>query len=275
VATANADGPNAVRQIETVRRIEEALEAAAEAVSGFIPGKTKAEYKPGQDPVTEADHTANRILRQILVREGEGWLSEESVDDPERLSREVVWVVDPLDGTREFVEGIPEWCISIGLVRDGQAVAGGILNPATGEKIVGSIGGGVIYNGEPARASARSTLAGALVLGSRSEAKRGEWKRFEGMPFRVRNIGSVAYKLGLVAAGKADATWTLVPKNEWDVAAGTALVLAAGGFVRRLEGEPPRFNNPSPLLTGLIAGGPNLRREIDALLDAHSGGSAP
>lgn len=252
-----------------VGRINDALDAAAQAVSGFIPGKTKAEFKRDQDPVTEADRAANRVLREILVRDGEGWLSEESVDDPERLKREWVWVVDPLDGTREFVEGIPEWCISIGLIERGQAVAGGILNPATGEKILGALGNGVTYNGEPARPSQRATLTGALVLGSRSESKRGEWKRFEGGPFQIRPMGSVAYKLGLVASGKADATWTLVPKNEWDVAAGTALVLAAGGFVRRLEGEPPTFNNPSPLMTGLIAGGPNLRQEIDVLLEDH------
>jgi len=261
--------------VDVLRRIEEALDAAAEAVAVFIPGQTHAEYKAGHDPVTEADRTANRVLREILVRHGEGWLSEESADDLERLNRELVWVVDPVDGTREFVQGIPEWCISIGLVERGRAVAGGILNPSTGEKIVGSLGGGVTCNGEPVRASERGTLAGALVLGSRSEAKRGEWKRFEGAPFRVRNVGSVAYKLGLVAAGKADATWTLVPKNEWDVAAGTALVLAAGGFVRRLEGEPPTFNNRSPLMTGLIAGGENLRAEIDALLDGHLRSPAP
>jgi myo-inositol-1(or 4)-monophosphatase len=255
--------------VGSVRRIDEALEAAAEAVSGFVPGAVKADFKPGQDPVTEADRTANRVLREILLRDGEGWLSEESADDPERLLRERVWVVDPLDGTREFVEGIPEWCISIGLVERGRAVAGGILNPATGEKILGSLADGITYNGQAAEPSQVSTLNGALVLGSRSEAKRGEWKRFEGAPFRVRPMGSVAYKLGLVAAGKADATWTLVPKNEWDVAAGTALVLAAGGFVRRLEGEVPTFNNPSTLMTGLIAGGPNLRQEIDALLDEY------
>jgi myo-inositol-1(or 4)-monophosphatase len=255
--------------IDVVRRIDEALDAAAQAVSGFVPGATKAEYKAGHDPVTEADHTANRVLREMLERDGEGWLSEESADDPGRLSREHVWVVDPLDGTREFVEGIPEWCISIGFVECGQSVAGGILNPATGEKIVGSLGSGVTYNGRAARASLRSKLAGALVLGSRSESKRGEWKRFEGAPFTVRPMGSVAYKLGLVAVGKADATWTLVPKNEWDVAAGTALVMAAGGFVRRLEGPPPVFNNRSPLMTGLIAGGPNLRLAIDSLLEGH------
>ena len=255
--------------VNLVRRIDEALDAAAEAVSQFIPGKTQAQFKSGDDPVTAADHAANRVLREILVRDDEGWLSEESVDDPERLQRERVWVVDPLDGTREFVQGIPEWCISIGYVERGQAIAGGILNPATAEKIVGSRLSGVTYNGVPAMPSQRPTLDGALVLGSRSEAKRGEWKRFEGLAFTVRNIGSVAYKLGLVAAGKADATWTLVPKNEWDVAAGTALVLAAGGFVKRLEGEPPTFNNPSPLMTGLIAGGPNLRQEIDLLLEDH------
>jgi len=259
---------------DVVQRISDALDAAADAVSGFIPGAVKAEYKPGMDPVTEADRTANRVLRELLVRDGEGWLSEESADNPERLGRDVVWVVDPLDGTREFVEGIPEWCISIGLVERGQAVAGGILNPVTHEKIMGSLAEGVTYNGEPARTTCASTLAGALVLGSRSESKRGEWKRFEGGPFKVRPMGSVAYKLGLVAAGRADATWTLVPKNEWDVAAGTALVMAAGGFVRRLEGDPPVFNNLSPLMTGLIAGGPNLRGEIDALLAPHLRGDA-
>jgi myo-inositol-1(or 4)-monophosphatase len=254
---------------DLVRRIDDALEAAAQALSQFIPGQTQARFKTGDDPVTAADHAANCVLREVLVRDGEGWLSEESVDDPERLGLERVWVVDPLDGTREFVEGIPEWCISIGLVERGRAIAGGILNPMTAEKVLGSIETGVTYNGEPAQPSQRATLQGALVLGSRSEAKRGEWKRFEGLPFKVRNIGSVAYKLSLVAAGKADATWTLVPKNEWDVAAGTALVVAAGGFVRRLEGEPPTFNNPSTLMTGLIAGGPNLRQEIDLLLEDH------
>jgi myo-inositol-1(or 4)-monophosphatase len=140
--------------VDIVHRIDEALEAAAKAISGFIPGAVKADYKPGHDPVTEADHTANRVLREMLLCDGEGWLSEESADDRARLHREQVWVVDPLDGTREFVEGIPEWCISVGFVEHGQAVAGGILNPATGEKILGSLAGGVTYNGEPARPSA-------------------------------------------------------------------------------------------------------------------------
>ena len=177
-----------------------------------------------------------------------------------------MWIVDPLDGTREFVAGIPEWCVSIGLVENGEAVAGGILNPATGQRFVGAVGHGLTLDGRPAGPSAATTLNGALVLASRSEVKRGQWERFAGAPFRVKPTGSVAYKLACVAAGLADATWTLVPKHEWDVAAGVALACAGGCAVRTLEGGAPRFNRPEPLLTGLIACAPGLAGEVDAAL---------
>ena len=252
---------------EPLLRIREALQAAVSAVSHFIPGNVKASYKPGQDPVTEADRVANDVLREALVQDGEGWLSEESVDDKQRLGKERVWVVDPLDGTREFVAGIPEWCVSVALVEHGRAVAGGVCNPATGEVILGSVATGVTLNGKTVRASARQSLTGALVLASRSEVKRGEWDRFGRAPFTIRPLGSVAYKLALVAAGVADATWTLVPKHEWDVAGGVALVEAAGGFVRDLTNAPVKFNSASALLSGLVAGGPGLREPIASILD--------
>lgn len=251
---------------ETLHRIEEALQAAVSAVSCFIPGNVKADFKPGQDPVTEADRVSNEVLRKILTRDGEGWLSEESVDDKQRLNMDRVWVVDPLDGTREFVAGIPEWCVSVALVEQGRAVAGGICNPATSETILGSLEKGVTLNGRAVRGSQRASLAGALVLASRSEVNRGEWERFRNAPFTIRPMGSVAFKLALVAAGVADATWTLVPKHEWDVAAGVALVEAAGGFVQDLQDNPVKFNSSSALLTGLVAGGPRLREEITSFL---------
>ncbi len=247
-------------------RIHEALQAAVCAISRFIPGNVKADYKPGQDPVTEADRVANDVLRGILVKDEEGWLSEESADDQQRLSKERVWVVDPLDGTREFVAGIPEWCVSVALIDQGRAVAGGICNPATEELILGSLETGVTLNGRAVRASQRADLAGALVLASRSEVKRGEWDRFRSAPFTIRPMGSVAYKLALVAAGEADATWTLVPKHEWDVAAGVALVEAAGGFAGDLKSGSVRFNSASPLLSGLVAGGPRLKEQITSFL---------
>src|SRR5690349_10203860 len=186
---------------ETLQRIYDALEAARQVLSRFTPGAIAAEYKVGHDPVTEADREVDAVLRKNLLREGEGWLSEESVDDFTRLDKNRVWVVDPLDGTREFVAGIPEFCVSVGMVENGRPVAGGICNPATNETIIGSLQSGVTYNGEPARPSEKSALADALVLASRSEVKRGEWEAFKAAPFKSRPMGSVAYKLALVAAG--------------------------------------------------------------------------
>ena len=252
--------------------IEAALESARSVFARFTPGAIETEYKVGHDPVTEADRAVDAVLRQNLLREGEGWLSEESADDMSRLSKSRVWVVDPLDGTREFVQGIPEFCVSIGFVEDGRPVAGGICNPATNETIVGAIDAGVLYNGKPAKPSQRTTLKGSLILASRSEVKRGEWKQFESANFKVRPMGSVAYKLGLVSAGLADITFTLVPKNEWDVAAGAALVESAGGWVRTLDNQPLRCNNRNPLLSGLLAGGPHLREELMSMLQIPTAG---
>lgn len=262
---------------ETLQRIQSALEAAREVLSRFTAGAIEAEYKAGHDPVTEADRAVDAVLRKELLREGEGWLSEESVDDLARLDKSRAWVVDPLDGTREFVAGIPEFCVSVGMVENGRPVAGGICNPATNELFLGSIDSGVTYNGQPARPSQRTSLEGALILASRSEVKRGEWKAFDNSAFRIRPMGSVAYKLALVSAGLADVTFTLTPKNEWDVVAGAALVDSAGGYVRTLDNAPLRGNQKNPLLSGLLACGPNLRDELLARISNHlpAGASRP
>src|SRR5215469_1871066 len=171
---------------DILERISAALEAARAVFARFTPGAIETEYKIGHDPVTEADRAIDEVLRQILLRDGEGWLSEESADDVTRLSKSRVWVVDPLDGTREFVQGIPEFCASIGFVEDGRPVAGGICNPATNETIIGAVDCGVLYNGKPAQPSQKRSLEGASVLASRSEVKRGEWKTFENAPFRIK-----------------------------------------------------------------------------------------
>jgi myo-inositol-1(or 4)-monophosphatase len=254
---------------EILERIHAALEASREVLNRFTPGAIETEYKVGHDPVTEADRAVNEVLRKILLRPGEGWLSEETIDDFARLDKPRVWVVDPLDGTREFVQGISEFCVSIAMVENGIPVAGGICNPATDELILGSRETGVTYNGKPAQPSQRKELHGALVLASRSEVNRGEWKQFESAEFEIRPMGSVAYKLGLVAAGRADLTFTLVPKHEWDVAAGAALVESAGGWVLKLDNSPLLCNQKNPLISGLLAGGPFLREALLAKLDRH------
>lgn len=249
-------------QAEILERIHSALQAARAVFQRFTPGEIEAEYKSGHDPVTEADKAVDAVLRKELMRGDEGWLSEESVDDLGRLSAKHVWVVDPLDGTREFVEGVPEFCVSIAMVEEGCPVAGGICNPATDEIFLGSLDLGLTYNQKPAQASQQKSLEGAVILASRSESKRGEWTQFAGAPFKVQAMGSVAYKLARVSAGLADATFTLTPKHEWDVAGGAALVLSGGGFVLSLERQPVRCNNRSPLLAGLLAGGLNLREPL-------------
>ena len=252
---------------QILERIRAGLEASRAVFARFTPGAIETEYKVGHDPVTEADRALDAVLRKELLRDGEGLLSEESVDDPVRLQRSRVWVVDPLDGTREFVKGIPEFCVSIGFVEDGRPVAGGIYNPATDETFLGAVDSGVTYNGKPSQPSQRKSLDGALVLASRSEVKRGEWKVFENSNLEIRPMGSVAYKLALVAVGLADVTFTLTPKNEWDVVAGAALVQSAGSFVSTLEKASLTANRRDPLLSGLLASGPFLKDQLLALVE--------
>jgi myo-inositol-1(or 4)-monophosphatase len=243
-------------------RIQNALDAASASVSAFLPGSFAVHDRGGRDVVTEADRKLSDVLRESLLQPGEGWLSEEDADDSARLSKEVVWIVDPLDGTREFVDGIPEWCISIGLTVSGTAVAGGIFNPATGELFLGGINSGVTYNGRQVSSARKTSLASAVVLASRQEYKRGEWKRFEGRDFSIRVMGSVAYKLALVSAGLADATWTLSPKHEWDVAAGVALVSSAGCRVCCTDNADLFFNRQETLLPGLVASSSGIWHEV-------------
>lgn len=236
-------------------RIRTALDTAGPLLRGFTERDLAVERKAGGDPVTEADTAVDTVLREQLWRDGEGWLSEETVDDRARLQCERVWIVDPLDGTREFVMGIPEWCVSVGLVIGGRAVAGGILNPMTGLHVVGAVGHGCWSSGEPCAVRDAASLTGMEVLASRSELRRGEWEQFCDDDFDVTPTGSVAFKFAVVAAGQSDATWTLVPKNEWDVAAGVALVRAAGGDVILKDGTEPTFNRADTLFPGLIACG--------------------
>ncbi len=257
---------------EDLDRIHHALDLAAKALEAFTPGEVEAQMKQGDDPLTAADVAVDNALRSALPRDGEGWLSEESADDPSRLDCSRVWIVDPIDGTREFVMGIPEWCVSVALVIDGRPVAGGILSVANEQRIVGSVDDGVTLNGQPVACTGRDDIRGALVLGSRSEVKRGEWTPFFPTPIAVRNMGSVAYKLGLVAAGSADATWTLVPKNEWDVAGGAALVTAAGGTVMGLDYKPVKFNQPTTLMDGFIATAPGIAGAVQDLISEVTAG---
>ncbi len=239
--------PPAPDRAEDLRHIAEALARAGAVLLKHAAGAKDYDLKGGGSPVTAADHEVDALLRNLLPRPGDGWLSEETADGPDRLGRRRVWVVDPLDGTRDFLAGRPEYSASIALCEDGVPVLGGICNPATGVTVIGGPGLGVRVTGDPGLAWPEAAPDALRVLGSRSEWKRGEWTRFEqARALAFLPIGSVAYKLALVAAGAADATWTLQPKSEWDVAAGVALVRGAGGEVWLPDGGEVGFNRPQP-----------------------------
>jgi myo-inositol-1(or 4)-monophosphatase len=251
---------------DILERIEHGLSVAMDIFQDFTPGEVEVDTKHGGDPITKADTAVDTALHDLLPRDGEGWLSEETVDDLTRLEKERVWIVDPLDGTKEFVAGIPEWCVSIAYSVAGQIVAAGICNPVTEEKFLACEEDGIRLNGNLVRVKRRRSLVGARILASRSEVNRGQWRCFADEPFSVVPTGSVAYKLALVAAGKADATFSLAPKNEWDIAAGAFLAQMAGGKVTTLDNKKLVFNQKDTVVNGLVAANPSLCRQIHKLL---------
>jgi myo-inositol-1(or 4)-monophosphatase len=274
--------------IETVRRIPVAshefdreLEAArmAALAAGEILRRHysdrgfKIDHKGKDNPVTTADFEADHRLKEILHGgfPEYGWLSEETADDGVRLRHERVWIVDPLDGTKEFIKGIPEFVVAIALAERGVPVVGVTYNPIRNELFSCARGTGVLLDGAPARVTTLDTLTNARVLASRSETSRGEWKAYENL-IKVDAIGSVAYKLALVAAGQADATFTLTPKSEWDIASGTALVGEAGGRVTDLDGREIRFNQASVKLKGFVASNGLLHDAIERMLPLKKSG---
>lgn len=245
-------------------------QAAGAAIMDYYQSDFTVRDKKPDNPVTDADFAADRLLRERLraLLPEAGWLSEETADNPQRLEKDVVWVVDPLDGTKEFVMGIPEFTVSVALVRDGRPVLGIIFNPVTGELYAAERGKGVTLNGEPAATSDRAELDGAVVDASRSEMKRGEFEPFVSQ-MDVNVMGSIAYKLARVAAGQADATWSRGPKSEWDICAGVLLVQEAGGRCVDLDDEAFTFNRPYPKVNGIIADNGRLHEHVLAALAPH------
>lgn len=231
--------------------------------------------KGRNNPVTSADLEANRVIAGLLrdAFPAYGWLSEETEDDQTRLQCARVWIVDPLDGTKEFISGVPEFSIAIALAEQGEPVLGVTYNPVRREMFWAARGLGCHLNRRRVRVSRTRTLRRATVLASRSETARGEWQVFHGQ-VKVSPTGSVAYKLVMVAAGMGDATFTRLPKNEWDIAAGTALILEAGGCVAGLDGEPVKLNQPNVKLPGLIASNRALYPQLARLarVAARAGG---
>jgi len=248
-----------------------AIRAAGEAILPAFHGGQEVRFKGPDQPVTDADLLADRILREMLLGERPeyGWLSEETKDSPARLAKERLWVVDPIDGTNSFVQGIAEFGISVALVDQGEPVIGLVFNPATNELYHAAAGGGAFLNGAPIRVSATDERAEMRTLiGSRWEIRRGELAHFTA-PWRVSPLGSTAYKMAKVADGTADVFVSSGPKNEWDVAGAAVIVAEAGGRVSGPTGEPFRYNQPDPAWRGVVASNGRLHQAVLAMNPSH------
>jgi myo-inositol-1(or 4)-monophosphatase len=245
----------ASRSIDVELAITAALAAGAGIMQSFG-SDLKVTFKSPDQPLTEADLAADRLLTKMLMsaRPGYGWLSEETADNPRRLELANLWVVDPIDGTRSFIAHRPEFSISIALAERGEPVVGVIHNPATGELYWSVRGGGAwerTASGDVRLAVRATSSHMPLLIASRSEISRGAFDAFSGS-WEVRGIGSTAYKMALVAAGKADAFLSRGPKSEWDVCAGALIVEEAGGVATDADGGPLVFNRADTSVKGIL-----------------------
>ncbi len=244
--------------------IEAAREAGIVARRFFNQGPEAWDKPDGLGPVTEADMAVDRLLRHELTtaRPGYGWLSEETEDDPARLAADRLFIVDPIDGTRAFIEGSLTWAHSLAVVERGEVTAAVVYLPMRDRMYAAARGEGASLNGKPLHASTRNEVDGATVLAVRSVLDPWNWKDAQAPGLKRNFRSSLAYRLSLVGEGRFDAMMTLRATWEWDAAAGSLIVTEAGGAVSDRLGEALVFNNPSPQVNGLVAGG----REIHAAL---------
>lgn len=245
---------------------ERAAREAGRVIMSFYGKKYRVEEKKKGDPVTEADLEANSKIREILLGRfpRDGWLSEEDKDNSERLKAARVWVVDPIDGTKEFIARTPQFAVSIGLVSEGRAVLGVVYNPAQGQFFGSARGEGARLNGAPIHVSPRERVEGSLLLVSRSEPRR-RFQRFSDL-CRVQPVGSIAYRLALIAGGEGDGTLTFRSVHEWDICAGAHIVEEAGGMVLDGAGRALIFNQREGLYHGVVASNAALARSLQAVL---------
>jgi myo-inositol-1(or 4)-monophosphatase len=211
-------------------------------------------YKGHSSPVTEADIALDSFLKGHLseLLPQAGWLSEETADDPARLGRSYVWIVDPIDGTRAFASGHPDWAISIALVRDGQPVLGILHAPIHDRLYEARLGEGAWSNGvrlqlpeaeyfpNPAR------VAGPKPLVDRLERHIGPIEHLPKVP-------SLALRLARVADGSIDVGLVSAHAQDWDIAAADLILREAGGVLTGLDGSTPVYNRPQPSHDEMIA----------------------
>jgi myo-inositol-1(or 4)-monophosphatase len=248
----------------------DAIRKAGVKVGEMVRDGFEIQTKPDHSPVTTVDLEVNRILHAMQRREfpSDAWLSEESPDDPARLTHARVWIVDPIDGTKALVNRVPEFCISVALVERGAPIVAAILNPSTNELFTAVRGGGLFLNGTRVTHAPPHDFNPVIMVNA-WELRIDRWSTLAETT-RCRPMYSIANALALVAAGRVQAVLTIEPENEWDLAAGVLLIDESGGAISDAAGKPFAFNQPTPRLHGVIAVAATADKNLRASLQLHA-----
>jgi myo-inositol-1(or 4)-monophosphatase len=236
-------GPRFDWQADLALITEAAREAGKVALAHFGQSPEVWWKNEGRSPVSAADYAANRLLEEILrhARPNYGWLSEETDDDPARLSCETLFVIDPIDGTRAFLAGKDTWCVSVAVVHKGAPVAGVLAAPALGEEFTARMDGPACLNGRDISVSSAG-IEDSLKVASAQDMVASFGPALRPRIERVEHIPSLAYRLALVADGRIDATLVKKSSHDWDLAAADLILARAGGSLTDLQGQALVYN---------------------------------
>jgi myo-inositol-1(or 4)-monophosphatase len=244
--------------------VREAGAAALRARQGDL----KHWIKGKNSPVSEADIAVDALLRERLSVPGIAWLSEESEDDRARLDAARVWIADPIDGTRAYIAGFPDWSISAALVEQGRPTIAAVFAPVTDEFFFAVSGRGATCNDAPINVTAQSTLAGARIAGPKRALEA--LARVEPDLVAAPRVHSLALRFARVAQGQIDAAFASGNSHDWDLAAADLLVHEAGGTLTTLTGDPTVYNRSEPVHGPLVAAAPDRSRLLRELISSHT-----
>lgn len=244
-----------------------AEEAGGVAMSYFGASPETWWKNEGRSPVTAADYAANDVLATRLrsARPEYGWVSEETEDDGDRFNHRTLFVVDPIDGTRAFMNGFKTWCVSVAVVQDGRPVAGVLVAPALQEVFSATVGGIALKNGRPITVASDS--ARPLAISASKDAFSRLPADIRDNAARTEHIPSLAYRLAMIADGRIDATLVRPHSHDWDIAAAELILERAGGRLLQLDGAPVRYNSASIAHGALCAASETV---VEALCKAAS-----
>ena len=250
-------------QIPMLEWLKAAVETAGKVALDYFGKEIEIETKPDGSKVSAADYAVNDSLEKQLraLDPSSDWLSEESPENPRRIHSDRIWIIDPIDGTSSYLQGNRDWTIVAALIENGHPVLGAVYNPVRSEMFLSAKGQGAQLNGVPITTNTTSELKEAHIITSKSHFKR----TFKEAESELPSFGwrcSMAYRIALVASGQVDATLSLTPKSDWDIAASHLILEEAGGKISTPNGTPITYNNRDLRHEGVAASNNNLYTSI-------------